>query len=227
MGEDATPEGLEEGAVFFFRLFLLSSKVDKQRGEKVRDMFGPFPSTVVTQIGQAVQSVLLTIPALKDMLSPPNTSLDPPPQEHKVSVLNSRPFGAEIRFSPVSSDATELPADYSDEFTHALSVENGDTMDNGIEFGDEFSTDTQDLSSRFPPYWLLDQLKMLFLQPEARNKCGIVINLLSCPEGDESVAESLFECLGDSGIELVHTLLENRFATQYNSVITYPLGISK
>ena len=213
MGEDSTPDCIEEGSVFFFRLFLHSAKVDKQKGEKVRNMFGPFPSTVVTQIGQYVQSVLIAIPALKDMLSPADLSHTPDPpqggtQEHTESVLNSRPFGAEIRFNQVTSDVTDLPDNYLDEFTHALSVTNRDTMDNGVDIGDEIGIETQD--SRFPPFWLLDQLKLLFLRGEARVKCGIVINILSSPEGTESVADSLFDCLGDTGIELVHTLLENR-----------------
>ena len=215
MGEDTTHEGIDECSVFFFRLFLHTSKVDKQKGEKVKKMFGPFPSTTVSQIGQLVQSVLIAIPVLKEMLSLPEETPSPDTaqqgtQEQTESFLNSRPFGTEIRFNPVYNDVTELPADYSDEFTHSLSMGNGDTMDNEERSGDEFSIAPQDLSSRFPPFWLLDQLKLLFVNEDAREKCGAVINLLSGPECSEVIAEALFECLGDLGIELVHTLLENR-----------------
>ena len=215
IGEDATPDGIEQGSIFFFRLFLSCSRVDKLKGQKIKEMFGPFLATVVSQIAQQVQNVLLAIPALKDMLSPCDTSIPPTGPRHRIeSVLNARAFGSDIPFKPVTvyySDVTELHSDYSDEFSNVLSSlsrEQGELVENGIE--DELFAETQDLSSSFPPYWLLDQLKMLYTGTEAREKCGTVINLLSGPDGDDLIAEPLFDCLGDTGVELVHILLENR-----------------
>ena len=188
------------------------------KGQKIKEMFGPFLSTLVSQIAQQVQSILITVPALKDMLSLCDTSIPPEDPRHKIeSVLNARSFGAEIPFKPVTvyySDVTELNSDYTDEFSNilsSLSGEQGELLENGLEY--ELFAETQDLSSRFPPYWLLDQLKMLYPGTEAREKCGTVINLLSGAEVDDLIADPLFECLGDAGIELVHILLDNRLVS--------------
>ena len=213
IGEDATPGGIEQSSIFFFRLFLNCSRVDKLKGQKIKDMFGPFLHTVVSQIAQLVQNILTTIPALKDMLSPCDTSVPPTDRRHRIeSVLNARTFGSDIPFKPVTvyhSDVTEMNSDYSDEFSNVLSSQSEELVENGKEEEIIFA-DTQDLSSSFPPFWLLDQLKMLYPSPEAKEKCGTVINLLSGSEGADLIADTLFECLGDAGIELVHILLENR-----------------
>ena len=216
IGGDATEESIEEGAVFFFRIFLHSGKVEKSQGQKIRDTFGPFSAGTVSQIALCVQRVLKAAPTLREMLSPYDTinTTPPAPTDTKDAPahlnLNSRAFGVDIRFNPVSqegADTPQLPDGYADEFTQILSLPNGDVTENGTDPAPPVEPQAK---SRFPPFWLLDQLKKLFIVEEAREKCGTVINMLSGPEGDELVAETLFDCLGDSGIELVHTLVQYR-----------------
>lgn len=219
--------GLDQAAIFFFRLFLYSSQVDKQQGQKIRDTFGPYPPSIVTKLAQTIQSVLQSVPQLKDMLDSSDDITNNRTDASEINgdtllnfddIIDNKPFAADLVFSGYTHQnllpQEEFSEDDVDEFSYKSKpskLNNTPQMNGEIDVKLTTEQSTVQDKSEFGPLWLLEQCHLIFLSDKAKEVCAICIDLLSGPDPDEAIAEPLLNCLGLERFEFVQYLLAYRF----------------